>query len=159
MTTVNNLEDFKSLDPFFRTIEEGLRGLVDGDHFFDLLVSDVVFEFVITAPGYPRRVIGRSAVAELYRPYGDIIVLQRCFDVAVHHDREAAVVVLECASESRVVGTGAPDMNRYISVLTVVERKVVRWRDYLDPVAVFDALGWPTSSSEPTLAPHQRRWQ
>jgi hypothetical protein len=24
------------------------------------------------------------------------------------------------------------------------DRKVTRWRDYLDPVAVFDALGWPS---------------
>ena len=32
---------------------------------------------------------------------------------------------------------------RYISVLTLREGKVAHWRDYLDPVAVFDALGWP----------------
>ena len=28
-------------------------------------------------------------------------------------------------------------------VLTLRDREVVHWRDYLDPVAVFDALGWP----------------
>jgi hypothetical protein len=28
-------------------------------------------------------------------------------------------------------------------VLTIVDRKVARWRDYLDPIAVFDAVGWP----------------
>jgi ketosteroid isomerase-like protein len=33
--------------------------------------------------------------------------------------------------------------NRYVPVLTIVDRQVTRWRDYLDPVAVFDALGWP----------------
>ena len=32
---------------------------------------------------------------------------------------------------------------RYISVLTITDGKVTRWCDYLDPVAVFDALGWP----------------
>jgi limonene-1,2-epoxide hydrolase len=32
----------------------------------------------------------------------------------------------------------------YISVLTITDRKVTHWRDYLDPVAVFDALGWPS---------------
>jgi uncharacterized protein len=51
--------------------------------------------------------------------------------------------VLEYASEGRVVATGAPYTNRYISVLTIDQRKVTRWRDYLDPLAVFDALGWP----------------
>jgi hypothetical protein len=42
-------------------------------HFFDLLAEDAVFEFVITVPGYPRRVEGRAALAELYRPYGTAI--------------------------------------------------------------------------------------
>jgi uncharacterized protein len=27
-------------------------------------------------------------------------------------------------------------------VLTTVDRKITHWRDYLDPLAVFDA-GWP----------------
>jgi ketosteroid isomerase-like protein len=38
--------------------------------------------------------------------------------------------------------------NRYISVLTIRDRKVVHWRDYLDPVAVFDAVGWPSAATE-----------
>jgi ketosteroid isomerase-like protein len=143
VTAINDIDDFRALDPFFRIIEEGLSGLADGDHFFDLLAEDVVFEYVITVPDYPRRVVGRSTVAELYRPYGDTFVLHRCFDLDVHHDREAGVVILEYASEGHVVATGAPYANRYISVITIVERKVTRWRDYLDPVAVFDAIGWP----------------
>jgi uncharacterized protein len=143
VTAVNELEDFGALDPFFRIVERGLNGLADGPHFFDLLADDVVFDYVITVPDYPKQVVGRSAVAELYRPYGDTFVLDRCFDLAVHHDREAGVVVLEYASEGRVVPTGAPYANRYISVLTLVNRKVTRWRDYLDPIAVFEAIGWP----------------
>ncbi len=91
--------------------------------------------------------VGRAAVAELYRPYGETFgetfVLNRCFDLAVHRDRETGVVVLEHASEGRAVQTGAAYSNRYVSVLTIPERKVTRWRDYLDPIAVFDAVGWP----------------
>jgi ketosteroid isomerase-like protein len=143
MTTVGNLDDFQALDPFFRIIEEGLRDLTDGEHFFDLLAEDVIFEYIITVPGYPRRVEGRQAVAELYRPYGATFTLDRCYDLAVHHDQDTGVVVLEYASQGRVVPTGAAYANRYISVLSITGRKVTRWRDYLDPLAVFDAVGWP----------------
>ena len=107
MMAIGNLDDFAALDPFFRIVEEGVSGLADGDHFFDLLADDVVFEYVITIPGYPRHVVGRAAVAELYRPYGDTFVLDRCFDLAVYRDRDSGVVVLEYASEGRVVATGA----------------------------------------------------
>jgi len=144
VSRIASLEDFKALDPFFRIIEDGLRGIADGEHFFDLLTDDAVFEYVITVPGYPRRVVGRAAVDELYRPYGDTFFLDRCFDLAVHHDRETGVVVLEYASEGRVVHSGAAYGNRYISVVTIVDRKITRWRDYLDPIAVFDAIGWPS---------------
>jgi ketosteroid isomerase-like protein len=143
VTAVDNLGDFVALDPFFRIVEVGLSGLTDGDHFFDLLADDVVFDYIITVPGYPRHVVGRSAVAELYRTYGDTFALDRCFDLAAHHDQASGVVVLEYASEGRAVATGAAYANRYISVLTVVDRKVTRWRDYLDPIAVFDVVGWP----------------
>jgi ketosteroid isomerase-like protein len=145
MSSVSDLDDFRALGPFFRIVEAALAGLADGAHFFDLLAEDVVFDYIITVPGYPRHVVGRAAVAELYRPYGKLLVLDRCFDLAVHRDHESGVVVLEYASEGRVVGTGAAYSNRYVSVLTITERKVTRWRDYLDPIAVFDAVGWPAS--------------
>jgi hypothetical protein len=48
---------------------------LDGGHFFDLLAEDVIFDYIITTPGYPRHVEGRKAVAVLYRPYGTMIVL------------------------------------------------------------------------------------
>jgi hypothetical protein len=35
-----------------------------------------------------------------------MIVLDRCFDLAVHHDAAKGVVVLEYASDGHVVGTG-----------------------------------------------------
>ena len=74
-TPISDLDDFKALDPFFRSIEKGLAGIADGGHFFDLLAENVVFDYIITTPGYPRHVEGRQAVAELYRPYGTMIVL------------------------------------------------------------------------------------
>jgi ketosteroid isomerase-like protein len=141
---IDNLTDFAALDPYFRIIEKGLDGLAGPGHFFDLLAEDIDVEFVITVPGYPRHTEGRAALAELYRPYGTAIVLDRCHDLAVHHDPSNGTVVLEYASEGRTVATGDRYSNRYISVLTLREGEIVRWRDYLDPVAVFDALGWPS---------------
>jgi hypothetical protein len=104
---VANLADFAALDPFFRIIDQGLEGLVEPGHFFDILAEDITVDYVVTVLGYPRHIEGRAAVAELYRPYGTMIVLDRCFDLAVHHDATKGVVVLEYASEGHVVATGA----------------------------------------------------
>jgi uncharacterized protein len=142
-TPIADLGDFAALDPFFHIIQEGLAGFAEADHFFDLFAEDAVTEYIVTVPGYPPRVEGRAALAELYRPYGTRLVLDRCFDLAVYHDAGAGVVVLEYASEGHAVATGNPYRNRFISVLTLRNREIAHWRDYLNPVAVFDALGWP----------------
>src|ERR1700730_3559212 len=103
--TVTHLEDFAALEPFFRIIEKGLDGAVDGRHFFELFADDAVTEFVVTVPGYPKRVERRDNLAELYRGYGNTIVLERFSDLAVYRDRESSVVVLEYAVHGRVVAT------------------------------------------------------
>lgn len=138
--TVDNVEDFRALEPFFRVIEAGLAGLVDGDHFFDLLADDVVFEFIITVPDYPRRVTGRDNLIELYRGYHHAFFLDRCFDLRAHR-ADDSTVTLEYASEGTAVATRRPYSNRYISVVTIKDRKITHWRDYLDPLRVFAALG------------------
>jgi uncharacterized protein len=140
MKTIRDIEDFRALDPFFRIIEQGLEGLVDGGHFFDLLAEDVVFEFIITVPDYPRQVVGRDNLIELYRGYGSTFFLDRCHDLRVHRSEATSTVVLEYASQRKVVATGGPYSNRYISVVTLTDRKISNWRDYLDPLRVITAL-------------------
>jgi len=46
----------------------------------------------------------------------------------------------EYASQGKVVATGGPYSNRYISVITLTDRKISHWRDHLDPLRVITAL-------------------
>ena len=34
---------FTALDPFFDIVQQGLAGLVDGDHYFDIIADDAEF--------------------------------------------------------------------------------------------------------------------
>src|SRR2546430_17253802 len=133
MSLIRDSEDFRALGPFFRIVEQVLHGLADGDHCFELLADDVVFDFVITVPDYPRQVVGRDNLIELYRGYGSTFFLDRCHDLRVHRSDATSTVVLEYASQGKVVATGGPYSNRYISVITLTDRKISHWRDYLDP--------------------------
>jgi hypothetical protein len=36
---------FSALDPFFDIVRQGLAGLVDGDHYINMIAPDAVFEF------------------------------------------------------------------------------------------------------------------
>jgi ketosteroid isomerase-like protein len=66
-------------------------------------------------------------------------------NLRVYRDPEASVAVLEYEVHGESVLTGRPYNNRFVSIITVKDRKVTHWRDYLDPIAVFDASGWPNA--------------
>ncbi len=140
---VEESSNFGADGPFVHVIREGLQGLVDGDDFFDLLAEDVVFEYVISVPGYPRRVEGRQAIIDLYGDYDSYMIVRSADNLRVYRDPAASVAVLEYEVHGQAAQTGRPYDNRFVSIVTVNDGKVAWWRDYLDPLAVFDASGWP----------------
>ena len=56
---------YAAMRPYFEVVAEAVRGLVDGADFFDMHAEDVVVEYVITVPDYPRKIVGRDALAAL----------------------------------------------------------------------------------------------
>ena len=133
---------FSALDPFFEIVMEGLRGHVDGDHYFDALADDVVFEFRYRFPGWPTVVEGRRALIDLYAGY--VMTLHSADGLVVHHDREAGVIVLEYEVHG-VSPAGHPYDNRFVSVAEIRARKIVRWRDYMDSLAALTAIRGPAA--------------
>jgi len=140
---VADSSNFGANGPFFHVIREGLAGLAGGEDYFDLLADDVVVEYVVSVPGYPKRVDGRQAVIDLYRGYDDFMSIRSADSLRVYHDPDAAVVVLEYEVHGQTVESGRPYDNRFVSIITIEDGKVTHWRDYLDPIAIFDATGWP----------------
>ena len=135
--------NFGARGPFFRIIQQGLEGLAEGEDYFDLLADDVTFEYVISVPGYPKHVTGRRKVIELYSGYDEYMTVRTADNLRVHRDPETSVVVLEYEVHGESVQTGRPYDNRFVSVVTIKDRRVTHSRDYLDPIAIFDATGWP----------------
>lgn len=131
---------FKALDPFFEIVQKGLSEFVDGDHYFDTVADDAIFEFRYNFPGWPRTVRGRADLMALYSGYGKTISLRRGDALVVHPSKDGRVVVLEYDVHGKILATSAPYDNRFISVVTVENRKIVHWRDYMDSLAAWTAL-------------------
>jgi ketosteroid isomerase-like protein len=131
---------FTALDPFFQIVQQGLAGLVDGDHYFDSVAADAVFEFRYDFPGWPRIVSGRDALMSLYSGYGNNIVLHGADALVVHRSQDPRVVVIEYDVHGKILANGASYDNRFIAVVTIEDRKIVHWRDYMDSLAAMTAL-------------------
>jgi uncharacterized protein len=133
-------EDFNALDPFFAVVMEGLRGLVDGEHYFDTIAADALFEFRYRFPGWPVTVRGRANLMDSFSGYGKTIRLHSGDGLVVHRSQESGVVILEYEVHGTILSTRAAYDNRFVSVVTIEQRKIVRWRDYMDSLAAWNAL-------------------
>jgi uncharacterized protein len=131
---------FRALDPFFNIVQRGLAGMVDGDHYLDTIADQAVFEYRYIFPGYPQRIDGREALMALYAGYGINIVLHGADALVVHRSLDPRVAILEYEVHGEIIRTGASYENRFISVVTIVARKIVHWRDYMDSLAAMTAL-------------------
>ena len=131
---------FAALDPFFEIINRGLAGLVDGAHFFDHVADDAVFEFRYHFPGYPTRVSGRDALQALFAGYGANMTLHGAGALVVTRAQDPRVVILEYEVHGKAVRTGKAYDNRFISVVTIENRRIVGWRDYMDSLVAMTAL-------------------
>jgi len=58
----------------------------------------------------------------------------------VHRSQDSRVVILEYEVHGRIPSSGAGYGNRFISVVTIENRKIVHWRDYMDSLAAWTAL-------------------
>jgi ketosteroid isomerase-like protein len=138
--TTSRYANFDALDPFFEIVREGLTGVVDGKHFFDIIADDAIFDFRYNFPGWPLTIQGRANLMDLFSGYGNSIRLHSAGGLVVHRVQDKRTVILEYEVHGKVLSTGVSYDNRFISVVTIENRKIVRWRDYMDSLAAWTAL-------------------
>jgi uncharacterized protein len=129
--------------PYFDLIREGLGDLVDGKHYFDTFADDALFEVLYEFPGWPRIVRGRTDLMTRFSGYGANIKLHAADKLVVHHTQSSRIIVLEYEVHGTVLATGVPYDNRFVSIITIDNRKIVHWRDYMDSLAAWNALTAP----------------
>jgi ketosteroid isomerase-like protein len=83
---------------------------------------------------------GRAGLVDALSGYGDNIKLESSDGLAVHRLQDPRGVILEYEVHGKTVATGVPYDNRFISVITIANKKIVHWRDHMDSLAAWKAL-------------------
>jgi uncharacterized protein len=131
---------YEPADPYFNLVRGALGDLVDGEHFFDIVTDDVVYEVLYDFPGWPRAIQGRTALMAQFRGYVDNIALQSADKLNTHMTDGGRVVVIEYEVHGTILATGAKYNNRFCSIMKIENRKIAQWRDYMDSLAAWNAL-------------------
>ena len=133
--------------PYFELVRGAVGDLVDGEHFFDVVSDGIVYEVLYDFPGWPRIVRGRANLMALFSGYVDNISLQSADKLITHKADNGRVVVIEYEVHGTILATGVKYDNRFCSIITTENRKIVHWRDYMDSLAAMTALSKSTTDA------------
>lgn len=131
---------YEGAAPYFDLVRGALGDLVDGEHFFDILTEDVVYEVLYDVPGWPRVIRGRPELMARFRGYCDAIALQSADRLITHKTEDGRVIVIEYEVHGTILATGVKYNNRFCSIIKIENRKIAHWRDYMDSLAAWNAL-------------------
>lgn len=134
---------YKEADPYFSLVRRALGDLVDGEHFFDTVGDETIYE-VLYDLGWPRVIRGRTDLMKAFKGYVDIIHLQSADNLVVHTTDAGRVIVIEYEVHGIVLATRRRYSNRFCSIIHLENRKISHWRDYMDSHAAWTALSPPT---------------
>jgi ketosteroid isomerase-like protein len=113
-----------------------LGDLVDGEHFFDIIDDDIIYE----VPGWPRVIQGRTDLMGAFRGYVDNIALQSADQLITHKTDRGHIIVIEYEVHGTILATGVKYDNRFCSIIKIEDHKITHWRDYMDSLAAWNAL-------------------
>jgi uncharacterized protein len=128
---------YAAADPYFNVVRGALGDLVDGEHFFDIVADDVIYE-VLYELGWPRVIEGRSDLMAAFTGYVDNIRLHSADKLTTHRTENGCVIEYEV--HGVILATGAKYDNRFCSIIRIENRKIAHWRDYMDSLAAWKAL-------------------
>ena len=131
---------YEAAAPYFDLVRRALGDLVDGEHFFDVVAADVVYEVLYDLPGWPRIIKGRADLMAAFGGYVEAIALQSADRLVAHKADDGRVVVIEYEVHGTILATRAKYDNRFCSVITIEKRKIAHWRDYMDSLAAWNAM-------------------
>jgi len=128
-----------------REVAELVRRMVAGEDvgFGDLFAEDAVFAYPFAAPGAPDKLVGRDAIKAFFGGLGAARSLFRMdgVDAVIRQTDDPEVVVTEIRHHGWSHVTNAPYQHTALGVIRVRDGLIVRYDDYMNPVAQAQLLG------------------
>jgi uncharacterized protein len=128
-----------------RDIAEQVRKMVAGEGvvFADLFAADGVMAYPFALPGHPPELRGREAIRAFFAGRGGARELFAMEGVAaqIWETDDPEVVITEITHHGQSNITGAPYRFTALGIIRVRDGEIVRYDDYMDPIALARLLG------------------
>jgi hypothetical protein len=128
-----------------REVAEEVRRMVAGEgvDFADLFAADGVLAYPFAMPGQPAELRGRETIRAHFAGLSrgrDLLVMEGV-EALVRQTDDPEVVVTEITHHGWSRATNEPYRHLALGVIRVRDGEIVRYDDYMNPVAVARLLG------------------
>jgi uncharacterized protein len=128
-----------------REVAEQVRRMVAGEgvDFADLFAEDGVLTYPFGLPGQPAELRGRQAIRDYFRDRSgarDLLVMEGV-EAVVRETDDPEVVVTEITHHGWSKAAEASYRHTALGVIRVRDGQIVRYDDYMNPIALARLLG------------------
>jgi len=128
-----------------REVAEQVRRMVAGEgvDFADLFAEDGVLTYPFGLPGQPAELRGREAIRSYFKDRSrsrDLLVMEGV-EAMVRQTDDPEVVVTEITHHGWSKAAGEAYRHTALGVIRVRDGEIVRYDDYMDPIALARLLG------------------
>jgi ketosteroid isomerase-like protein len=128
-----------------REVAELVRRMVAGEgiSFADLFAADGVLAYPFAFPGQPSELRGRDAIRGYFAQMSGrrAAFVMEGVDALIRETDDPEVVVAEISHHGRSTVTDAPYELKALGVIRVRDGEIVRYDDYMNPLALASMLG------------------
>jgi uncharacterized protein len=129
-----------------REVAELVRKMVAGEEgvvFADLFAAGGVLTYPFAFPGQPSELHGRDAIRDYFaqRAGSRAAFVMEGVDAVIRETDDPEVVVAEITHHGWSKATNAPYRHLALGVIRVRDGQIVRYDDYMDPIAIARLLG------------------
>lgn len=111
----------------------------DIDQWIELWDENAVIEFPYAPSGYVRRLEGKSEIYAYMKEFPSKVELFTFTEPQFHHTVHPNLMIVEFECEGRVLDTGKPYNQTYISVIEMKNGKITHYKDYWNPLVILEA--------------------
>lgn len=128
-----------------REVAELVRKMVAGEGvvFADLFAADGVLSYPFAFPGQPSELHGREAIRAYFARLQEsrAAFVMAGVDAVIRETDDPEVVVAEISHHGHSTVTDAPYELKALGVIRVRDGEIVRYDDYMNPLALASLLG------------------
>jgi hypothetical protein len=128
-----------------REVADLVRKMVAGEGvvFADLFAEDGVLTYPFAPPGHPAELRGRDTIRSYFSAMGGAreLFVQDGVEATVWETDDPDLVITEITHHGRSNVTGGPYRLSALGFIRVRDGEIVRYDDYMDPIALARLLG------------------